>query len=99
MNTFAPRAAELRQRPRSFVNMKLDPMHRKAAQRPLAGALLGLVPHQADAGALEYSATAQARRELYVAIRRARHQVALACVGTPSPLLDSSTFVGHDERS
>jgi DNA helicase IV len=41
-----------------------------------------LVP---DAGAREYPATETARRALYVAVTRARHQVALACVGERSP--------------
>jgi DNA helicase IV len=43
-----------------------------------------LVP-DADAG--EYAADDAARRALYVAVTRARHQVLLACVGEPSPLL------------
>ena len=41
----------------------------------------------ADADAATYPADAPARRALYVAITRARHQVVLANVGTPSPLL------------
>ena len=40
----------------------------------------------ADATADAYPATRQARRALYVAATRARHELALACVGTPSPL-------------
>jgi superfamily I DNA/RNA helicase len=41
-----------------------------------------LVP---DASAHDYPATEAARRALYVAVTRARHQVALACVGERSP--------------
>jgi DNA helicase IV len=41
----------------------------------------------ADANATEYPATRDARRALYVAVTRARHQLALAGVGAPSPLI------------
>jgi superfamily I DNA/RNA helicase len=47
-----------------------------------------LVP---DAGAGEYPATQAARRALYVAVTRARHQVALACVGDRSPSYPAAT--------
>jgi DNA helicase-2/ATP-dependent DNA helicase PcrA len=40
----------------------------------------------ADTTAIDYPASAEARRALYVAATRARHQLALACVGDPSPL-------------
>jgi superfamily I DNA/RNA helicase len=40
-----------------------------------------------DAGAREYPADEASRRAMYVAVTRARHQVALACVGERSPLL------------
>jgi hypothetical protein len=43
-----------------------------------------LVP---DASAREYPADDAARRALYVAVTRARHQVALACVGDRSPIV------------
>jgi DNA helicase IV len=43
-----------------------------------------LVP---DAGAREYPLDDAARRALYVAVTRARHQVAIACVGERSSLL------------
>jgi superfamily I DNA/RNA helicase len=41
----------------------------------------------ADADAREFPADDFARRALYVAVTRARHQVVLACVGEPSPLI------------
>jgi DNA helicase II / ATP-dependent DNA helicase PcrA len=41
----------------------------------------------ADATAAEYPATPEGRRALYVAATRTRHQLALACIGEPSPLL------------
>jgi DNA helicase IV len=40
-----------------------------------------------DAGAATYPDDAISRRTLYVAITRARHEVALACVGEASPIL------------
>jgi DNA helicase-2/ATP-dependent DNA helicase PcrA len=39
-----------------------------------------------DASARQYPDDAAARRAMYVAVTRARHQVALACVGEPSPV-------------
>ncbi len=43
-----------------------------------------------DAGAIDYPDEPAARRALYVAVTRARHEVALACVGTPSPLVPAA---------
>jgi hypothetical protein len=43
-----------------------------------------LVP---DASAREYPASDASRRMLYVAVTRARHQVAIACVGERSPVM------------
>lgn len=40
-----------------------------------------------DAGARDYPDDAAARRALYVAVTRARHQVALACAGARSPIV------------
>jgi len=40
-----------------------------------------------DAGASDYPDSDASRRKLYVAVTRARHQVALACVGARTPLL------------
>ena len=40
-----------------------------------------------DASATRYPDTPEARRALYVAVTRTVHQLVLACVGTPSPLL------------
>ena len=40
-----------------------------------------------DAGAKDYPDDAAARRALYVAVTRARHQVVLACVGPRSPIV------------
>jgi DNA helicase IV len=40
-----------------------------------------------DAGAREYPGLEASRRAMYVAVTRARHQVVLACVGEPSPLV------------
>ncbi len=40
-----------------------------------------------DAGARDYPDDAASRRALYVAVTRARHQVALACVGARSPIV------------
>lgn len=40
-----------------------------------------------DAAASAYPDDPGARRAMYVAVTRARHQVALACVGEPSPVL------------
>lgn len=44
----------------------------------------------ADATLAEYPATAAARRMLYVAVTRARHQTVLAHVGAPSPLIGTA---------
>ena len=38
-----------------------------------------------DADAEHYPLTLEARRMLYVAITRARHQLVLACTGVPTP--------------
>jgi hypothetical protein len=40
-----------------------------------------------DAGSRDYPDDPASRRAMYVAVTRARHQVVLACVGTPSPIL------------
>jgi hypothetical protein len=40
-----------------------------------------------DASAREYADDPASRRAMYVAVTRARHQVAMACVGTPSPIV------------
>jgi DNA helicase IV len=40
-----------------------------------------------DAGAREWRDEAAARRAMYVAVTRARHQAALACVGEPTPIV------------
>jgi DNA helicase IV len=40
-----------------------------------------------DASARNYPATEEARRRLHVAVTRAAHQLWIAAVGTPSPLL------------
>lgn len=40
-----------------------------------------------DADALTYPDTPRARRRLYVALTRARHQAVLLAVGTPTPLV------------
>jgi DNA helicase II / ATP-dependent DNA helicase PcrA len=43
-----------------------------------------------DADDREWPDNAASRRAMYVAITRARHQVLLACVGTPTPIVTSS---------
>jgi DNA helicase IV len=43
-----------------------------------------------DASAADWPDDQAARRALYVAITRARHQVVFACAGTPTPLLSSA---------
>jgi superfamily I DNA/RNA helicase len=43
-----------------------------------------------DAGAREYPDNDASRRAMYVAVTRARHQLALACVGKRSPILPST---------
>jgi DNA helicase IV len=48
----------------------------------------------ADATLADYPPTPEARRALYVAATRARHQLALACVGEPSPLSPPALPVG-----
>jgi superfamily I DNA/RNA helicase len=40
----------------------------------------------ADASARDFPESAASRRALYVAVTRARHQVALACAGEPTPI-------------
>jgi DNA helicase IV len=40
-----------------------------------------------DASARDYPATDETRRRLHVAVTRAAHQLWIAAVGTPSPLL------------
>jgi DNA helicase IV len=45
-----------------------------------------------DATAVDYPATPAARRSLYVAVTRARHQLVFASVGAPTPLLPRLTF-------
>jgi DNA helicase-2/ATP-dependent DNA helicase PcrA len=40
-----------------------------------------------DATARDYPEESASRRAMYVAATRARHQLAMACVGEPSPLL------------
>jgi DNA helicase IV len=47
-----------------------------------------------DASAATYSATDEARRRLHVAVTRASHQLWIAAVGTPSPLLASLAPTG-----
>jgi DNA helicase IV len=44
-----------------------------------------------DASANAYPGTDEARRRLHVAVTRAAHQLWIAAVGTPSPLLSSVT--------
>jgi DNA helicase II / ATP-dependent DNA helicase PcrA len=47
-----------------------------------------------DASAATYPATDEARRRLHVAVTRASHQLWMATVGTPSPLVASLAATG-----
>jgi DNA helicase-2/ATP-dependent DNA helicase PcrA len=52
-----------------------------------------------DATAVDYPATPAARRGLYVAVTRARHQLVFASIGAPTPLLPRLRFVDPSART
>jgi DNA helicase-2/ATP-dependent DNA helicase PcrA len=52
-----------------------------------------------DATAVDYPATPAARRALYVAVTRARHQLVFASVGPPTPLVPRLSFVDPSASS